>query len=28
MLLNITAAVGLTADSPNFQLGISMPIRF
>ncbi len=28
VLLNVTAGVGLTADSPNFQLGVSMPFRF
>jgi hypothetical protein len=28
VLLNVTAAVGLTPDAPNFQLGLSMPIRF
>jgi hypothetical protein len=28
VLLNINAGIGLTADSPNFQLGVSMPIRF
>ena len=28
VLLNVTAAMGLTSDSPNFQLGLSMPIRF
>jgi hypothetical protein len=28
VLLNVTAAVGLTADSPNFQLGVSLPVRF
>jgi hypothetical protein len=28
VLLNVTAAIGLTADSPNFQLGVSIPVRF
>ena len=28
VLLNVTAAMGLTADSPNFQLGMSLPVRF
>ena len=28
VLVNVTAAMGLTADSPNFQLGLSMPVRF
>ncbi|HEY6912141.1 MAG TPA: hypothetical protein VI356_22370 [Myxococcales bacterium] len=28
VLLNVNAALGVTADSPNFQLGVSMPVRF
>src|SRR5207245_5643640 len=28
VLLNFTVAMGLTADSPNLQLGVSAPVRF
>jgi hypothetical protein len=28
VLLNFTVGVGLTADSPDVQLGVSMPVRF
>ncbi|MFL5298970.1 MAG: hypothetical protein ACJ79R_01340 [Anaeromyxobacteraceae bacterium] len=27
-LLNFTVGIGLTADSPDFQLGVSLPLRF
>jgi hypothetical protein len=27
-LLNVSLGIGLTADSPDFQLGVSIPIRF
>ncbi|MFL5293393.1 MAG: pentapeptide repeat-containing protein [Myxococcales bacterium] len=27
-LLNVSLGIGLTADSPDFQLGVSVPIRF
>ena len=28
LLLNVTVGIGLTADSPDFQLGVSLPMRF
>ena len=28
LLLNVTVGIGLTADSPDFQLGLSLPVRF
>jgi hypothetical protein len=28
VLLNFTVAMGLTADSPSLQLGVSAPVRF
>jgi hypothetical protein len=27
-LLNVSLGIGVTADSPDFQLGVSVPIRF
>jgi hypothetical protein len=27
-LLNVTVGIGLTSDSPNFQLGFTVPVRF
>jgi hypothetical protein len=27
LFLNITSGIGLTADAPAFQLGVSAPIR-
>ncbi len=28
VLTNFSVGMGLTPDSPNFQLGFSMPVRF